>query len=310
MAQYYYDLSIADANGIPAMPKGPRSPNFDNGNAKFGLVNGYFAQLGVTRGGTDAELGLAAGVNAATVEALCKASVSLYNYGADYNNSGGVAFFLRAQGAQWSGGRAKNGYYFALNGAASQSAHSRKLRVYTYENGGYGALDVGGSKDMIAPTGEIFTDFFFFRVRAEGTTLSAKAWKETEQEPAAWMLSTTNATFTGAGDVFLGLGRGCAFAVPFFSVGTDGDPAPTAFPGGNRTVAGTLRKPDNSTAAGYIVRCHHRATGALLGQTLSDAAGQFVFSIPLATTEPVYCLAIDQLGNSWAAPIKDFINPV
>lgn len=312
VAQFFYDLSIIDKNGIPVMPKGPRSSEWNSANAKFGKVKGMFAQLGFTGGGSDSRMGLAAGVNVTDVEVLLKSSISFYNFGADVPNTAGPSIFLRSQGAEWSNARAKNGYYFCLNGSSTLSNHSRTLTVYSYENGNFGTLNFQSATLMNAPTSplQIFGEFFYFRVKAQGTNLMAKAWKESEVEPSSWMLSTTNNIFTGPGDVFLSLERGTAFVVPFFSVGTNGDPAPMSFPGGNRVVSGTLLKPDGSPADGYMVRCYHRESGYLLGETLASAIGAFSFSLPIPSTEKVYCVGVDQLGNTWNAPIKDLIAPV
>lgn len=310
MTQYFYDLSITDRSGKPVIPKGPASPSWQNSNVKVGKVNGLFAQLGFKSGGADAELGLAAGIDATNVEALLKTSVSFYNYGTDYSNTGGAAFFLRAQNSQWSNARATNGYYFALNGAGSLSLHARTLRVYSYADNAYGSLNVTGGTQMSAHTSSAFDEFYYLRVRAQGSQLMAKAWHESESEPSGWMLSTTDSTFAGSGDVFINFARGSAYCVPFFSVGTDGDSAPLSYPGGNRVISGILKKPDGTPAEGYLVRCYHRATGMLLDETLSSSSGGFVFSLPIPSTEQVYCLAIDQLGNSWNAPIKDLIAPI
>lgn len=311
MTQYFYDLSIVDKSGIPVMPKGARSPGWTSTNAKFGKVDGMFAQLGFTTRGIDSEPGLAAGISVADVEVLLKSSISFYNYGTDYANSAGPALFLRAQNSEWTSGRAKNGYYFCLNGSATLSDHSQKLRVYSYENGTYGTLNFLSDSLMSQPIEplKIFKEFFYFRVKAQGTNLMAKAWKESEAEPSSWMLSTTNNLFTGPGDVFINLGRGAAYVVPFFSIGTDGDPAPMSFPGGNRVVAGTLLKPSGLPADGYVVRCYHRESGYLLAETLTSVIGTFSFSLPIPSIEKVYCVGIDQLGNTWNAPIKDLIVP-
>ena len=309
MAQYFYDLSILDRGGLPAMMP-LRSTNITSSETKAGTVMGYFGQLGFSQGGTDVEFALWAGLDVTNVEALYRATISYYYYGANYGNAGGPSVFLRGRSnAGVLGNRAYNGYYFALNGHSILSDHMKVPRVYTYENGTYGSLDIGGATWVTTHTVP-FKDWFYARVRAEGTTLRMKVWKDGELEPGTWSLDVTNSIFTQSGDVVLNFGRGAAYIVDFLSIGTDGDPAPMSYPGGNRIVAGTLLTPDSEPADGYVVRCYHRDTGALLGETLSNEIGAFTFSLPIPQTEKVYCVGVDQLGNQWGAPIKDLISPV
>lgn len=157
---------------------------------------------------------------------------------------------------------------------------------------------------------ELLNNDVYLRLQVSGGQARARVWWADEAEPTTWAGSgafvptPANTTCGIIAPVYGGAAR-----LDFVSVGTDGDPAPLEYPGGNRQVVGVVRKPDNSFAAGYIVRCYHRNTGCLLGEMLSDENGAFLFSLPIPETEHVYCLAVDQLGNSWNAPIKDLINP-
>lgn len=138
-----------------------------------------------------------------------------------------------------------------------------------------------------------------------------KLWWDGETEPANWASSAAYTVVPGniSAGIILPV-YGGSVEVDFISVGTDGDSAPLSYPGGNRIVAGTLLKPDGSPADGYIVRCYHRVTGVMLGEVLSNAIGAFNFSLPISQSEKVYCVGVDQLGNTWNAPIKDLIAPV
>lgn len=138
-----------------------------------------------------------------------------------------------------------------------------------------------------------------------------KAWWDGETEPVSWYASapyTINSANKSAGIILPVYGG--MVEIDFLSIGTDGDVAPLSYPGGNRIVSGTLLKPNGSPANGYIVRCYHRETGGMLGEMLSNEVGAFNFSLPISTTEKVYCVGVDQVGNTWNAPMKDLISPV
>lgn len=294
MAQYYYDLKIVDKNGIPVMPKGQRSQGWGSANAKYGKVAGNFAQLGFTTGATDSELGLAAGLNVANVEVLLKTSVSFYNYGGNYSNSAGAAIFLRAQNQLWagSGSRALNGYYFCLNGSSNFADHARNASVYSYENGNFGSFEFRVTGALASHTNNTFREFYFMRVKCQGTALTMKVWKEGDPEPASPQLSTASSIFTGPGDVFLNFGRGAAYSVPFFSIGTDGDPAPLSPT--LRTVSGVVTDSAGLPAI-RTVRIYARDSGAILGDVQSNAAG--VYELQTAYSDEVNVVFIDDAGG-------------
>ena len=69
--------------------------------------------------------------------------------------------------------------------------------------------------------------WYYVRFRVNGTTLSAKVWKETEEEPSAWTFTTTDSAISAAGWVGVGNGdSGGTMDVDFLSIGTNGDTAP------------------------------------------------------------------------------------
>ena len=61
---------------------------------------------------------------------------------------------------------------------------------------------------------------YYLRLRANGSTISAKGWGRDAEEPSSWTVSVTNAQIAAAG--YCGVLFGC---VEFASVGTNGDTA-------------------------------------------------------------------------------------
>jgi len=91
-----------------------------------------------------------------------------------------------------------------------------------------------GFEDTIMTTSIVFDDTWtWIRARAEGEVLSVKAWLDGEDEPLAWGNSTAH---TGSTAGIVGLGYNLSgtshgvdhIDVKHFSLGTNGDPAPTA----------------------------------------------------------------------------------
>lgn len=195
----------------------------------------------------------------------------------------------------------------------SNSNVARTMRLYS---AGYGSQKSATTSTTYlsadSHSAENRTRFMFcLRVLVVGKNIKARAWRDDVAEPSTWEIDVSRPDLPDEGHVGFYMSGGIEGRVcDSLAIATEGDPLPSGMPGGNRSIVGTLRKPDNSIAQGYVVRCYHRDSGALLGETLSDAAGQFSFSLPLPSSEKVYCLAIDQKGNSWAAPIKDMITPV
>lgn len=149
------------------------------------------------------------------------------------------------------------------------------------------------------------------RVNVTGSTVRAKVWYQWKSEPEGWQIEEAVMGMADTGKIGIRLiGNGSGTLLKSISVGTDGDPAPEYDEAGPRRVAGIVNLPDKSPAAGYRVLCHHRQTGALLAEQLTEEDGSFDFWIyGLGPDDKVYCIAIDQLGNSMRAPIKDMITP-
>jgi hypothetical protein len=72
------------------------------------------------------------------------------------------------------------------------------------------------------------TNFFWMRLRADGTTISVKAWASGETEPVAWQISVTNASVAAAGwcGVFNSeAGTGDTVDIDVVSIATNGETA-------------------------------------------------------------------------------------
>lgn len=310
MAQFFYDLSVANPNGglWPAVMKGSKG---SENHASIAYIGPAISGVN-TRGflvekarGQTAHSSIAAGVSSVDTEVLYKVSGSR---GSDstFNNIGPAAVFLRASGFAETG-RPENCYYVA-NGNSAGISSQYDLTLCKV---------VAGSQTVLSSASSVITSsidhrdlFLFIRLQALGNTVRARMWREGAAEPTSWQVSVTDTSITGAGDAgFIAHGFGGKFVAQFLSIGTEGDAAPLTYPGGGRSIAGIVKQPNGDAAVGYKVRCHHRDSGVLLAETTSVALGAFNFSLNIPSTEKVYCLAIDQVGNSWNAPIKDMIEP-
>ena len=85
------------------------------------------------------------------------------------------------------------------------------------------STDIGNSVVLSVTAGA----WYYVRLRANGTSIQGKVWKDGEVEPTAWSVSATDSAVSAAG--WVGIGnrvfsntRDC----DWFSVGTNGDTAP------------------------------------------------------------------------------------
>jgi hypothetical protein len=115
---------------------------------------------------------------------------------------------LRGSGAAG----AENGYHFQYN----NSSLIWQLQKYVA-----GVTSNLGSTVSFTTVANVW---YYVRFRVNGTTLSAKFWRDGDNEPSSWTLTVTDSSITGVG--WVGLGnqdsngtRDC----DLFSVGTNGD---------------------------------------------------------------------------------------
>lgn len=82
-----------------------------------------------------------------------------------------------------------------------------------------------------------------------------------------------------------------------------GDPLPN----GLMVVRGVVNDPESDpVGAGYAVRVYDQVTGVLVGQTETDAQGEF--EVTRLSTAPVFVVAVDK-DNTWKAPVVDRVTP-
>ena len=316
MAQFFYDLSIAANGKWPYFCKGVK-PNISISNGIRSIGRGFNTSankpcFSIDRDDQNIWLSVGMGLTLSDFEVVLSLARNRAST-KDYVNVGGGLYLRTKDG---TGGSSGDGYYFALGTMSANNYKNGSL--YRRGTGGIG----GSQTQLVTASNTLLSSLFsyaealgkviYLRISVVGQRFRVRAWWQGEVEPSTWTIDFTD-TDTGwkSGDIALQInGYEQLHDYLFLSVGTAGDSAPLSYPGGNRVVAGTLLKPDGSPADGYIVRCYHRATGIMLGEVLSNAIGAFNFSLPIPATEKVYCVGVDQLGNTWNAPIKDLIAPV
>ncbi|WVW77413.1 hypothetical protein Bhz59_00027 [Stenotrophomonas phage vB_SmaS_Bhz59] len=308
MAQYFYDFKDYFPDGFA--PKGMSRIYSANGlpNSNFrqylsrdsdGLLD-YASQAPAGTGDYSSNLMYGpTAISAADVQCLAKVTGFFFS-GSGYSNDG-PQFQCRLNVAPGAGSPT-NAYEAGMGGALNSTQTFARKRVGG-TNTTLGGFSSGGlSRD---------NQTIWIRWEILGSTLRARYWLDGTSEPGTWNNTVTDTDLPAAGYFafgFPGVGTskiGRMYKLHQLSFGTGGDPAPSTLP---RTVAGTLLKPDNSPADGYLVRCFARDTGQLLAETLANSIGAFAFTLG-GYTKPVTVVGVDQLGNTWNAVVKDLINP-
>lgn len=149
------------------------------------------------------------------------------------------------------------------------------------------------------------TTDFLLRLRKEGNVFKAKAWLDGTSEPSTWLQSTvTEAVGFNNGGILLA-GGAQHVIIKSVAIADAGETAPLSIIGGNRNVAGPLKKPDDTIASGYLVRLYHKDSGVMLGEQFTDANGLYSFSIPVLESELVQIVGVDNIGEVWKPPIHE-----
>lgn len=301
MAQHFFDLGIvsdinAEIAGLPLYTGGFDKDSFSMGRFKkteagHGLIIPPITYEGVSAGFFTNDSFTNADV---LIKTKLVAKEELNNF---FNTGPGI--FFRADPSTGN-----KGYQLAWG----MGTHTRSLRFY---NSIDTSVNIGASSTSYLPSKtplQLVKQSLFIRANFSGTSLKARAWFDDVSEPSTWGIEITNSAYTSGKIGILIQKTDDGRIYDFLSIGTDGDLAPSSYPGGGSIVQGTLTRPNGAPAGGYIVRCYHRATGCILGEVLSEPSGDFLFSVN--TKDEVYCLGVDQLGNVWNAAIKDMIDPV
>lgn len=306
MAQFFYDMRIGKPGNWPSMLKGEVA-NYNEAQSIGNFTSEGFQISSISNSHKTLLCGIAP---VADIDIIHRVSYSTRVANSSFTNTGMAAVVARASGVPLSG-RPSNCYYATLNGSDSVSSNGNALILQKI---------VGGTQTALIPSQAVISNLpslteakqidVYIRLNCNGTNIRAKAWKVGDAEPASWQREAVDSDLASGDAGVIYHGYNLEMVSKFVSVGTGSDNAPFSYPGGNRIIAGTLLKPDSSPAEGYLVRCYHRETGALLGETLANSIGAFTFSFPISTDEKVYCVGVDQLGNTWNAPIKDLISPV
>ena len=301
MAQFFYDLSICKPN---KWPYGFQDVELPEKSSVAPSANRHmlsaFAAASPHRANSIRQVSNDSDVLYVGTNDLMKQTVA-------FANSGPVCIFARGSGPLAGTGRPPTCYYATVNSLTD--GIGRTLRIYKV-TATDDSTQIGVLENAFPVADMDQSKLIAVRLNCTGSLIRAKVWDFSQPEPTAWGITVKDtAIASGRPGMVYSLREGLTRRVSF-SFGTNGDSAPSSYPGGNRVVAGTLLKPDGSPADGYLVRCYHRATGIMLGEVLSNAIGAFNFSLPISQSEKVYCVGVDQLGNTWNAPIKDLIAPV
>lgn len=299
MAQYYFPLYISSNNKVKGFTaqrivgaESHNSPILCNSTDLFGEKASLFKAKGNASGAsTHAFLSDHPDLsNLADFELLLKFS-AVSKTAVTLLNIGNSAVFRFAE---------NNGYWLARS---SNAASSRYIRLYEIVNQNSN-IATSGTAYPADKTVATWSVWQFLRVRVAGASINARIWNEGTEEPTTWQLTANNSLFS-SGKLGFGISGYTDYPMlySFMSVGTNGDPAPTSFVGGPRTVAGTLLNPDDSLAIGKKVRVFDKETGYMLGEQTTNNAGQYDFKVE--TIDLVQIVGVDQDGNEWKPPVHE-----
>lgn len=161
------------------------------------------------------------------------------------------------------------------------------------------------STTITASESESSSTDMLLRLRKQGTTFKAKAWLDGTSEPSTWLESTISeaSAFNNVGVLLAGGTQ--HVIIKNVAIADAGETAPLSITGGNRTVAGPIKKPDGSPANNYTVRLYHKDSGVMIGEQKSDINGLFSFSVPVLETDLVEIIGVDDIGGTWKPPIHE-----
>lgn len=157
---------------------------------------------------------------------------------------------LRASGAAGS----ENGYSVQIFEGGTNDLF---LDIREYSSGT--ATSLTTSSDILFDVG---TEWLWCRFRANGATISAKLWRDREDEPTSWQATTTDSTHSSAGWNGLWYYRlNYRTDVDYMSAGTAGDTAPltastTTALRNTLTNAHVLTQTDNPVVRSTVTNAH------------------------------------------------------
>jgi hypothetical protein len=160
----------------------------------------------------------------------------------------------------------RNGYFCFIRG------YNGNLEVYEfYNNTAYLRADVATSLDTNKP--------FFIRFRANGQSISAKAWNTDSSEPGTWTAQFSDGTHTSGWTGFANWLNG-SYTCDYVAIGTNGDSAvvPSGVDVGANVGSSTLSVPEPSISGGI------KTVGLNVG-SLSTSAQSPSVSVPTPSSD-------------------------
>lgn len=291
MASKYFDLSFRGVDG--------RTP-LDFGNTPLGanVLNCMYGKGGMIfiQNQEDIWIPAISDIFAGDCEILILVR-TLRDSTVQYNNNAGIAPVIRSQD------KTIGKCYYAANG--SLPSNSRTASILFREFPGVGQLSLAVNttalNSVLSPV--FYNIGRYIRFRATGNSLTVRSWWEGESEPTVWHNTTTHAQYSSGylGFIFQGLQSHCI--VPFISIATDGDTAPTSMV--KRKIEGIIYYPDNTVAVNCKVRLYFKATGKLITEVFSNSVGAYVFNVNVYEDELVQIIGVDKNNNEWKPPIHE-----
>lgn len=205
MAQFYTDFSEYPLAAPPDDWSAPWSA-FTSSIADESFTDGHALYSPNTAGGNSL-LKWDALSDVADIEVLTKARVTVTS-----GSSVQMGVAVRTSGANNN----RSGYMVGMLG---QNGNFRMMK----------AVNGAATNALATSTMSLTIDtWYFIRVRAVGTSIRAKIWQDGSPEPAFWHIDIVDSDVAsgGAGAFFVGNTAGGTYW-DMFSVGTDGDPAPS-----------------------------------------------------------------------------------
>ena len=211
-----------------------------------------------------------------------------------------------------------SGFYYRAPNSSGDPSSYMAFGTGTYNTFlNFCTRDSSGTQTFPAAATVVFqsaptpSQYIYFKISVKDNTHKAKVWiKDEETEPTEWEATyTSNSDTNLKGTVGLLIhGYDILQEIVSVAIATDGDVIPTK---PSTIVSGTLRKPDNTVAAGFKVILTLVKNGTLVSETITDSEGKYLLKTDYKEGTPMVLMAYPtaDVSDSWRPPVK-FVKPV